>query len=133
MDDLIAFMQARLAEDAKRWQKIWRFKMGDKRIGGWWDLGGTFGHAVHHVADPTRGGRETAAKRKRLELYIQAHTELRELVERERLHTELMGSPFSGAIREATSRFMALETAVRLDAYVYAGHKDYDERWKLDA
>lgn len=134
MDDLIAFMQARIAEDAKRWQRIWRAFRGDRRIGGGWDGWGPLGHLVSACVDPTRGGRETAAKRKRLELYVQARDELRAFLAGKRAHLD--AKVFARELNRAHGCFLALETAVRLDAYVYADHADYadyDERWKLDA
>lgn len=64
MTDLVAFLTARYDEEAQRWKTIWRFKAGDKRIDGWWDLGGTFGRTVNAVIDTTHGGRDIAAKRR---------------------------------------------------------------------
>lgn len=67
--DIVEFLTARYTEEAKRWQMIWRFQQGDKRIDGWWDLGGTLGYAVSDIIDTTRGGREVAAKRAILALH----------------------------------------------------------------
>lgn len=67
MADIVEFLEAQYANEAKQWQTIWRFKQGDRRVDGWWDLGGTFGGLVHSLTDTTRGGRDLAAKRRRLE------------------------------------------------------------------
>lgn len=64
MTDIVEFLSAQFDAEAKRWQTIWRFQQGDKRIDGWWDLGGTLGYAVSDIIDTTRGGREVAAKRR---------------------------------------------------------------------
>lgn len=69
--NIVEFLNARYAEEAKRWQTIWRFQAGDRRIDGWWDLGGTFGSAVNAIVDTSQGGRDLAAKRAILALALE--------------------------------------------------------------
>lgn len=115
MSDIVEFLTARYAEEAKRWQTIWRFQAGDKRIDGRWDLGGTFGRAVSSIIDTTRGGREVAAKRQ-----IVAEYEARSR------DVELMLGPDTVRQRE----WSGLHLAVRLLATAYADHPDFDESWR---
>jgi hypothetical protein len=134
--DLVEFLTARLEEDAQRWKVIWRFKAGDKSVDGWWDLGGTFGYLVDDCTNTTRGGREVAAKRKRVALYVEAKEILTEVLK----SAPPEETPATGhsyvreriKVRQATGRFIAYETSVRLDAMVYADHSDFDPSWRVE-
>jgi len=130
------FLEARYAEEAKRWQTIWRFEQGDRRIDGWWDLGGTLGYAVQDVIDTTRGGREVAAKRKRLALYLEAKRDLEDVLKGFRAEETPANFHTHADQRrkreQAAGRFIAFETSVKLDAMAYQDHADFDPRWKVD-
>lgn len=129
MTDIVAFIEARLAEDAQRWKTIWRFKVGDKSVDGWWDLGGTFGYAVNDIIDTTRGGREVAAKRRVLSRHCPGVAQW-----------EHMPIPCAGCrgCPVGKSGFLYFTKDInecpelRDLASAYADHPDFDPAWRID-
>ena len=125
-----AFLTARLAEDAKRWQKIWRFKHGDRRIDGWWDLGGTFGRLVDSLTDTTRGGREVRAKRKHLEMWRDALDRMNEARRKAADATdETSKHAHELEYDRAVGAFDMICDVLTLDVAIYAEHPEYDQNW----
>lgn len=135
---LVQFVTARLGEDeaaanagARRIGMAWRAEPQPGTPGGLVvdDLGlvGSTGgrYAAEHIARhcPARALSEVAAKRRRLERFLEAPGydlppgvhDGRDPDERKR----------DEAVKDA------LETEVRDDAAVYAGHPDYRQEWKL--
>ena len=122
--DICEFIEARLAEDAKRWQTIWRFKAGDKRIDGWWDLGGTLGYAVSDIIDTTRGGRDIAAKRAILALHMRGYAEFED-------GTRIPFCEDRSADPDFNGDLWAPCLTARLLAAPYADHEDFAPAWSV--
>jgi hypothetical protein len=142
MDELTAFVKARLDEDEaaasrndfEHWQQ-------DAPATGLVLVGlesliechiaGLAEHIARH--DPARVLREVEAKRKRLALYLDA---------KEALAAALKNAPPDSPatahsyvrerinVNQASGRFTALETSVRLDAMAWSDHPDYRQEWK---
>jgi len=132
--DLIAFLHARLDEDeaAARGAKDSPWYAEDSILA----VAHTWPQEAAHVArhGPARALREVEVGRKRLTLYLDAKETLAAALKkappdddpaaahsyvRERIN-----------VNQASGRFTALETSVRLDAMTYSDHPDYRQEWK---
>jgi hypothetical protein len=132
-DDIHAFLVARYAEEAKRWQTIWRFQAGDKRIDGYWDLGGTLGRAVNSVIDTTRGGRDLAAKRRIVELHTTGSYRTYQCSNGDHIQEwqcERAREPYAEHRYCEVCGGGACEELPLLAA-VYAEHPDYNPGWRV--
>ena len=134
MSDLTAFLSARLDEDeaTARGAKDSPWYVEDSILA----VAHTWPQEAAHVArhDPARALREVEVGRKRLTLYLDAKETLAAALKkappdddpaaahsyvRERIN-----------VNQASGRFTALETSVRLDAMTYSDHPDYRQEWK---
>ena len=137
MDDLIAFLSARLGEQEDHARRLLGIAQETslalkdptllgKYIPGWYSWGD-----VETLCAATL--REVTAKRKRLALYLDA---------KEALAVALKNAPPEDDpavahsyvrerinVNQASGRFTALEMSVRLDATVYSDHPDYQQEW----
>lgn len=135
MDELTAFMNARLAEDqaaakacADLESAAWRPVDENVRShdGGGSDVvvaleRETAEHIARH--DPGRALREVAAKRARLALMTEAHAEM----------DKLLADKHAGDVERAMAigRARAATVAVKHDAAIWNGHADYRAEWAV--
>lgn len=145
MSDIVAFIEARLAEDEgatkAATQGAWEVLELDGELSIRADQSAAqrprteFRHVsedvydradADHIArwDPARVLAETAAKRKRLQLCIDAKAKLDDVLK----NPGRYGPTDEG---NALGRHAGFYVSVRLDAMAYADHPDYDPAWRI--